>query len=275
MADQEQRHPDGGATGQPSKAERARLTASAIFDIIRADGESELARPLTSLWWSGFAAGIAISLSVVGEGLLYMHLPQGPWHHALTSLGYTIGFLIVVVGRLQLFTENTITAVLPLLSRTSAGAVWRTVRLWVVVFGANLMGTGFAVAVSVYGGLATPEQIDAYTAVSMIIMEHGWTETAQMAVPAGFIIAAVVWLLPNARGYEIWVVLLLTYLIALGNYGHVVAGATESLHLWAVGVADAAKVAEFISAAFVGNVIGGTGLFALLAYGQVKEEMSS
>ncbi|WP_404385600.1 formate/nitrite transporter family protein [Caenispirillum salinarum] len=265
--------PEETKTGEPSKAERARLTASAIYQIIRSDGESELRRPVASLWWSGVAAGIAISMSVVSEGLLYQHVPHGPWHHAISSLGYTIGFVIVVIGRLQLFTENTITAVLPVFARTTPNALRATARLWLVVFTANMVGTALAVFIAVFGGLASPEQLDAFTKVSAPILEHGWGETVRRGVTAGFIIAAVVWLLPNSRGFEIWIVVLLTYMIALGGFSHVIAGATEVFHLWAVGKADAMKVVSFISAAFIGNVIGGTGLFSLLAYGQVKKEL--
>lgn len=264
---------DTAQDDEPRTAERKRLAASTIYQIIRADGESELKRPAVSLWWSGIAAGIAITMSVVCKGLLYQHAPDGPWHHAVASLGYTIGFVIVVIGRLQLFTENTITAVLPVLARTTPHAMRATARLWALVFVANMVGTGFAVAVANYGGLATPDQLEAFTAVSAVILDHGWLDTVRLGVPAGFLIAAVVWLLPSARGFELWVVVLLTYMIALGGYAHVIAGAAEAFHLWAVGKAGAVKVVSFISAAFIGNVIGGTGLFALLAYGQVKNEL--
>lgn len=267
MADQDD-HDD-----RPSQAERSRLNAFELYEVVSRDGESELERPATSLWWSGIAAGIAITASLVSEGLLYLHLPEGPWHHALSSFGYTVGFLIVVIGRLQLFTENTITPVLPLLSHPGMELARGTAILWAVVFAANMLGALLAIAVMVFGGTVTPEQLEAMTAASRVVLGHGWLETFRLAIPAGFLIAAAVWLLPNARGYEIWVVVGLTYVIALGDYSHVVAGAAEVFLLWMEGEADVAKVLGFISAAFLGNVLGGTGLFALLAYGQVKQEL--
>lgn len=262
-----------GERAQPELSERSRLQASAIYEVIRRDGESELERPAGSLWWSGVAAGLGISMSLVAEGALRHHLPAGPWRHAIESLGYTIGFLIVVIGRLQLFTENTITAVLPLFARLRLVTLGKTARLWGVVFAANMTGCALAVFISVALGLATPEQIAVYTSIARPLLDLSWVDTVQRGVPAGFLVATMVWLLPNARGFEGLVVILLTWLIALAGYTHVVVGATEMFHLLAVGEAGFGAVLRHISGAFVGNVLGGTGLFALLAYGQVKQEM--
>ncbi len=93
--------------------ERQRPSSPVIYEVIRQDGDEELARPLNSLWWSGIAAGLGISMSVVAEGLLHRALPDREWRPLVENLGYTLGFLIVVLGRLQLFTSNTLTAVLP------------------------------------------------------------------------------------------------------------------------------------------------------------------
>jgi len=77
-------------------------------------------RPITSLWWSGVAAGLSISFSLLAQALLQAHLPDTSWRPLLTSLGYPVGFLIVVLARQQLFTENTITPVLPLAAKFTA-----------------------------------------------------------------------------------------------------------------------------------------------------------
>ncbi|MBN9940454.1 formate/nitrite transporter family protein, partial [Listeria monocytogenes] len=77
---------------------------------VREEGETAVKRPAAALLWSGLAAGIAINASLLFEGALYAHLPDAPRRPAVVSLGYPIGFLIVVLGRMQLFTESTITA---------------------------------------------------------------------------------------------------------------------------------------------------------------------
>lgn len=250
-----------------------RLTARAVYQAIRRDGEEELERPLGSLWWSGVAAGIVISASMIAKGLLHKTVPAGEWRPLLENFGYCVGFLIVVLGRMQLFTENTITVVLPLMAERSRRVLYYTLRLWSVVFAANLVGTLVAAAFTHYG-FATAEQLDAFLAISRPLMDKSWSEMLLHGVPAGFFVAAMVWMLPNGRGFEIWVVILMTYLIGLGGFAHVVVGSTEAWLLMLAGEIGPIKAAwGFLVPAFLGNVIGGTALFSLLAYAQVRQEI--
>ena len=110
-------------------------------------GEEEMERPITSLWWSGVAAGLSISfllVSLLAQAILQAHLPDTSWRPLLTSLGYPVGFLIVVLARQQLFTENTITPVLPLAANFTAANLAKLARLWTIVFAANMTGTAAA-----------------------------------------------------------------------------------------------------------------------------------
>lgn len=254
--------------------ERIRLRVPIVYEIIRREGEEELSRPLTSLWWSGVAAGLGISMSVVAQGLLRYNLPDAPWRPAVSNLGYCAGFLIAVLGRLQLFTENTITAVLPLLAERTRRNLLRTTALWLVVLAANLFGTLlFAVAVT-HAGIFPAAQTETFLAVSHHLADMGASDVLLHGIPAGFLVAAMVWMMPSAKGTEFWVVTLMTYLIALGGLTHVVAGSAEAFLLLLHGeIGVGQTVLGFVLPAFVGNVIGGTALFALLAYGQVKEEL--
>ena len=251
-----------------------RVSARAIYQTIRRDGEEEMARPLGSLWWSGVAAGIAISTSVIAEGLLHNSLPDSPWRVPLEAFGYCVGFVLVVLGRMQLFTENTITAVLPLMARTTRDSLICIARLWSVVFAANMLGTLVAATFTDVIGFATPEQLAAFHEVSRPLMEKGWLETLLHGIPAGFFVAAMVWMLPNARGSEIWVIVIATYMIALGGFAHVVVGSMEAFLLVLAGeVALIDALWGCLVPAFLGNVLGGTVLFSLLAYGQVRQEI--
>ncbi|MGI4799523.1 MAG: formate/nitrite transporter family protein, partial [Janthinobacterium lividum] len=87
----------------------SRPNAALIHEIIRAEGESELDRSILALLLSGLAAGLAMGLSLITEGLLRAHLPEAPWRELVSKIGYAVGFLVVVLGRQQLFTENTLT----------------------------------------------------------------------------------------------------------------------------------------------------------------------
>jgi formate/nitrite transporter FocA (FNT family) len=254
--------------------ERTRPPAPLVHEVVRAEGEKELRRPVASLFWSGLAAGLGICASVQGEAFLHMHLPDATWRPAVESIGYTFGFLIVVLGRLQLFTENTITAILPLLRRRTSRMLRRTGRLWGVVLGANLLGTFLFALLSTKLGLSPDEHIAAFLSISTELLQKSPGEVLALAVPAGFLIAAVVWMLPSAEGSQAFVIFALTYLIAVGGFTHVIAGSTELFILVFEGrLAPFEATFAYFLPALVGNVLGGTGLFALLAYGQVSEEL--
>jgi formate/nitrite transporter FocA (FNT family) len=94
-------------------------------------------RPLTSLWWSGLAAGFSLSFSLLAEAILQSHLPDTSWRPLVTSFGYTVGFVMVVLSRQQLFTENTITAVLPVIADLTLGNLAKLARMWGIVLLAN------------------------------------------------------------------------------------------------------------------------------------------
>lgn len=254
--------------------ETASLSSPVIYEVIRQEGEVELQRPLVSLWWSGIAAGIAISSSLLAQALLVEYLPDAPWQPAVASLGYCVGFLIVIMGRLQLFTEDTLTAVLPLLAHWSRSTVAQTARLWALVFAANLVGTLITATITTYVDIVAASHVDAILRVSQKLVELTAMESLLRGIPAGFFVAVIVWLLPNARGSEFWVILVITYLIALGGFTHVIVASAEVFMLI---LNDAISVWHglfgLLAPTLIGNIIGGTGLFALLAYGQIREEL--
>jgi formate/nitrite transporter FocA (FNT family) len=105
-----------------------RLRPKTVDEIIQREGEKELERPVSALWWSGFVAGIAISASVVAQSVLHEALPNGDWQKPIASLGYCVGFIIVILSRLQLFTEGTITPVLPIMAKFSGDALLKILR---------------------------------------------------------------------------------------------------------------------------------------------------
>jgi formate/nitrite transporter FocA (FNT family) len=257
-----------------SVAERKAGSAKVVHEVIRLQGDEELDRPVVSLLFSGFAAGVAISASILAEAFLHMALPKESWAPLISSLGYSVGFVIVIMGNLQLFTENTITAVLPLATHPTVRNVGRLLRLWAVVFAANMAGTLFVAALIAWRVVVSGPQLDAAIAVSSSILAHDPLRTMLLGMPAGFLVASIAWILPNARGSEFWVIVMITYVIALGGFSHVVAGSGEAWLLLCAGKIDALRaIGGFIIPALVGNIIGGTGLFAVIAHGQVRGEI--
>ncbi|SIT03653.1 Formate/nitrite transporter FocA, FNT family [Roseivivax lentus] len=250
------------------------LAPRAVYEVINLEGREELRRPLWSLWWSGIAAGICISASVLAEGILHVIFEGHPYQGPIENLGYTVGFILVILARIQLFTENTITVVLPVLKEKSLTMLTCAARLWGVVFAANMVGTFFVAFLSIYGGTVIPEYVEGMKAISHHFAHYSPVEAFKYGIPAGFFIAAIVWMLPSSEGFEIFVIFLFTYLIAMGEFTHVVAGSKEAFLLMLAGdISVATAFFGLILPAFLGNVLGGTGLFALLAYGQVAWEI--
>lgn len=220
-------------------------------------------------------AGISISTSVLVEGILHAALPDAGWSELVQGLGYSIGFLIVILGRQQLFTENTITPVLPIMARFSMGKFRSMLKLWAIVLLANLVGTMIAVLFADLIALVSPEQLESMRAVSReAVTGKPPGEFFLRAIPAGFFIAALVWMLPSSKGFEIWVILIITWVIAVGGFAHVIVGSAEAFLLLINGELGVLAVfAGYLLPVLLGNIIGGTALFSALAYAQVREEI--
>lgn len=252
----------------------SRLRAPMIYEVLRREGMEEMKRPTISLWWSGVAAGLSISFSLLVQAVLQLHLPDEPWRPLVTGFGYSVGFLLVILARQQLFTENTITAVLPVVvSPTSANLGWLA-RLWGIVFAANITGTLLAALFCSFTPAVAPEIREAMIEISSHMMGSSPITMFFKAISAGYLIAAMVWLLPSADGAQLLVITLLTYIIAIAGFAHIVAGSFEAFMLVVNGhLALPAMIGGFLIPVLAGNVVGGTALFALLSYAQVAKEV--
>lgn len=254
--------------------DHTRLRAAHVYEIIRAEGEAELVRRPSALWWSGLAAGLSIGFSVIAEALLSANLPESSWKPLVDNLGYSVGFLIVILGRQQLFTENTLTAVLPVIKRKKLRWLRAMLRLWAIVLTANVVGCMLFAATAAYSSMFTPEVHHAILEIGNHLMANTTMEMFVKAIAAGWLIAALVWILPSAEGAEFLIIVLITYLIALGDFTHIIAGSVEAFYLFAVGAANLNEVVfHFFLPTLCGNLIGGTALFAALSYAQVREEI--
>jgi formate-nitrite transporter family protein len=250
--------------------ERTAIGAHVVYEAIRREGEDELQRTASALAWSAFAAGLSMGFSFIAEGLLMAHLPDQPWRPLITRLGYSIGFLIVVLGRQQLFTENTLTVVLPLLLRRDSTTLRRLLRLWAIVLGANLVGTLlFALCVGKIGvfDLHTRECL---TAIGSAHLGSGFGIVFVRSIFAGWLIALMVWLLPAAEAARVIIIIIITYLIGLGGFNHIIAGSTTVFFLVATGsISIETYFVQFFLPVVLGNVIGGLALVAALGHAQV------
>lgn len=241
-----------------------------IHEVIRMRGEDELARSNASLAWSGLAAGLSMGFSFIAEALIRARLPhEAHWAPLVSKLGYTVGFLIVVLGRQQLFTENTLTPVLPVMARRDMKTLLQMLRLWVVVLVTNLIGA-LIVAWMLFHTDAFDQTIkDTFTEIGSRALHHGFGTQFIRGIFAGWLIAMVVWLLPAVPSNRFWIILLLTWLVGVGELSHIIAGSVETMY--AV-VAHEGTWGEyfghFMIPALLGNTVGGVSLVAALNHAQ-------
>ncbi|WP_082438720.1 MULTISPECIES: formate/nitrite transporter family protein [unclassified Sphingomonas] len=252
--------------------DRRAASALIVHEVVRRQGIEELERPAASLMWSGITAGIAIGLSLLGKAVMDTAVPDGPWTPLLQALGYSLGFVVVILGRMQLFTESTLSAVLPLATEPTGRNLLRTLRLWAIVLAANLVGTFAFAGFAMLGGLGV-EQAGELVRVSGAIFHHRGLAGFLAGIPSGILLASVVWTLPSAEGQKITLIVLLTGLIDLGGFAHIVAGSAEMWVLVLHGDMGAMQALTFFVPVLFGNIVGGSILFALLAHAQVRDEI--
>jgi formate-nitrite transporter family protein len=245
-------------------------SAHVIYEAIRIEGRHELERKASSLAWSALAAGMSMGFSFVAQGLLEHHLPDTSWRPLIATFGYSLGFLIVILGRQQLFTENTLTVILPLLQKQTGRDLVRVARLWSIVLLANLVGGLVFAAVIAKTPAFDRDLLPSLTELAARSGVDPFGVTLLRGIFAGWLIALMVWLLPAAESARIWIIVAVTYVVGLCQFPHIIAGSTEVFFLALTGERSWPDILfRFLLPALIGNTIGGVTLVAALAHAQV------
>jgi formate/nitrite transporter FocA (FNT family) len=254
----------------------APMGALVIHEIVRDQGEEELERSFSSLAWSGLAAGLSIGFSFLVEATLQGRLPDTPWRPLVAGLGYSLGFLIVILGRQQLFTETTLTAVIPALTRRSLSTIVMTLRVWGIVLAANLAATWVFAGIVAWSGVFPEPTVQAMAQLSAHTMDGSFWHTALGGGAAGWLIGLMVWLLPGAGPSRPLIIILLTYVVAICQFPHIIAGSVEAAYGVLTGAASAGDYAfSFLLPTLLGNAAGGTILAALLNHAPLAGKLSA
>jgi formate/nitrite transporter FocA (FNT family) len=255
---------------QQEAEERVSVTPRILHEAIRLQGEEELKRPVSALAFSGLAAGLTMGSSLMIQGVLAVHLPAAAWKPLVVKLGYCFGYLIVILGRQQLFTENTLTAVIPLLATKEWKTFRAMLRLWSVVLCANLAGAHIIAWVLGNTAAFRPEVQNAFAELAREAANVTPGQAVLRGIFAGWLIAMVVWLLASVETGRIAVIVILTYAVGLAGFTHIVAGSVDLLFLVMTGQESWLTYAShYMLPTLVGNTIGGVSLVSALNHAQV------
>ena len=262
------------APAAPAQMNLERPSAHDIYEQVANNARQELGRSGVSLFISGIAGGIFMGLSGMGNAIAIALLtPAGEQPSNATlfiaKMFYPLGFIAVILGRSQLFTENTLYPVALVLAEKQH--VWKTLKLWGIVLAANVLGAGAFAAIASFTGALRPEFV---TALSWLGMEATRNPAATIfwsGVVGGWIIATVAWLVSGSHSItgSVMIIWMLAFVVGLGNFAHCIAASGEILTAVFTGGTPFSAYWRWLVPAVAGNICGGVGMVTLLEYGQV------
>jgi formate/nitrite transporter FocA (FNT family) len=263
---------DRARSGAPAAGEAVgdRFSTDEIFQRVIATADEEVDSPTRKLFLSGLAAGFAITLTFFVYATVSAAVPGDPTG-LLAPLLYPLGFVYIIVGRYQLYTENTLTPVT--LALTRVASVPAVLRVWTGVLAGNLAGALVGAAVLAYTGVFSPAAAAAAVDIGTGGLVTPWADLFVKAVFAGWLVAGLVWVEHAVRDSvsRVLLVYLVIFTIPATGLFHVVVTATEVFYLAFTGSAGLlVGVTEFLVPVFLGNTLGGVVLVTLINYGQTE-----
>jgi formate/nitrite transporter FocA (FNT family) len=251
--------------------ETRRLTAPEIFDAAADIARVELRRSVRKLAFSGVAGGLTMGLTGLGVAVLGSMLGPGGWQDAVSHLIYPVGFIAVIIGRAQLFTENTLYPVILVFDEHRH--LFRTLRLWGVVFSANLVGALLFALLAVKSSALNSNVVDELVRLGTEASSGTVAHLFWSGVIGGWLIALVAWTVTASHWTigQLAIIYLLTFVVGIGHFAHCIASSCEILAGVVSGMIPAAGYFAWLLPATLGNICGGVLIVSLLNYGQVKE----
>ncbi|HWE08169.1 MAG TPA: formate/nitrite transporter family protein [Solirubrobacteraceae bacterium] len=260
------------AGDEDEEGDQGRLRASAadIYERVKREAAEELERPVPALAFSGAFAGATVGFGVIASAAASAALVGHQDARLIGTLFFPIGFIVVIVGRAQLFTENTLYPVTVLLDER--GHVLSTLRLWAIVLSANL-GGALLFALLVTKTAALSPEIVATVAEEGHHVTTGTSATFfWSAVLGGWVIALVAWLIQAGRGVlgQIALIWTLAFVVGLAGLDHCVSTTVEVLCAVLRSEVALGHALAWFAIVLVGNILGGVLIVAVLNYGQVR-----
>ena len=246
-----------------------RPSAEEIFFQVAKNARQELKRSSVSLGFSGFAGGIFMGLTALGNAIALAMLGTSTKIQFIAKMFYPLGFIVVILGRAQLFTENTLYPVALVL--TEKKHFWATMRLWFTVLPANVLGAFAFAALATLTNAINPRIIEALAQLGVDAIHREPSAIFWSGVMGGWIIATAAWLVSGSHSItgSVMIIWMLTFVVGLGNFAHCIAGSGEVLAAILSHQAPWRSFPAWFFPAVAGNICGGVGMVTLLEYGQV------
>ena len=256
---------------QEENAESKRLTAPQIFHAVAENGREELKRSSQTLAFSAVAGGITLGLTGLSVASIRALIGDGGWQQLVSYLIYPVGFTAVIIGRAQLFTENTLYPVILVLDEHRYFV--QTLRLWGIVFACNLVGAVLFALLVVKSTALSPDILLQLVKLGSEAATGTAGHFFWSGVIGGWIIALVAWVVTASHWtigqfVMVWV---LTFAVGIGKFAHCIATSGEIISAVLAGTVPATAYFHWLIPAVLGNIVGGVVIVSVLNWGQVKE----
>lgn len=246
----------------------ARPSAEDIYKQVANNARQELKRTNTALAISGFGGGAFMGFSALGTAIGMALLGTSPAAHMVACMLYPLGFIVVIIGRSQLFTENTLYPVALVLAEKKE--FWNTLRLWSIVLPSNVAGALAFSMLAASTPALEPRFVQALADLGSHALAHPMSAIFWSGVIGGWMIALAAWLVSGSHSItgSVMIIWMVTYIVGLGNFAHCVASSCEILVAVLTHHASWLAYARWLGPAVAGNICGGVGLVTILEYGQ-------
>jgi formate-nitrite transporter family protein len=257
------------STSEGLQKDLQRPSAEDIYEQVAENARQELERPSIALALSGFGAGAFMGLSALGTAIGFALVSDSPHARILSRMFYPLGFIIVIIGRSQLFTENTLYPVALVLKEKRQ--FWNTMRLWAIVLPTNIFGAFAFAMLATHTSAIEPTFVSAMSGLGSKAISHPASTVFWSGIVAGWMIALAAWLVSASHSItgSVMVIWMLTYVVGLGDFAHCIASSCEIMTTVLSHHAPWLAYFQWLGPAVLGNIFGGVCLVTILEYGQV------
>jgi formate/nitrite transporter FocA (FNT family) len=244
-----------------------------IYEQTRKEGERRLARPPLELAATALVGGFDVSVGVIAY-VLAANTVHGTTRELIGSLAFGVGFVFIVVGRSELFTENFLIPVAGL-ERDQLRSWLKLGELWLVALVLNVVG-GVLIAVVVTSHHVLPHGgAEGFTKLAEHIASRSTLPAFLSAVIAGALMTVMTWFVEGAAdslGVRIVMAWVVGAVIALGTFNHAVVSTLEVVFGMRYGAdVDVSQLLANLGIAVAGNLVGGLCLVTFVRMVQAAE----